>query len=116
MKNVKGKIYWRRKSDSKQQTMFDDTPLVKLNIRRNSSTERRMTMETEIILEEKASWVDEYKELILAGWGWEKAAYIAWASTPKKLRKCIHQITVEHYGLHKPDTLGIFIGRQTRNG
>ena len=32
------------------------------------------------------------------------------------VRKCIHQITVEHYGLYKPDTLGIFIGRQTRNG
>jgi uncharacterized protein YbjT (DUF2867 family) len=28
---------------------------------------------------------------------------------------CIHQITAEHCKLHKPDTFGIFVGRQTRN-
>ena len=86
MKHVHRRIYWQRKSDSKQLTMFEDTPLVKLNMRHNSSTERRMAMEAELILKEKGSWVDAYKDLMLAGWGWEKAAYIAWASTPKNLR------------------------------
>ena len=28
---------------------------------------------------------------------------------------CIHQVKVEQYELHKPDALGIFVGRQSRN-
>ena len=33
----------------------------------------------------------------------------------KKVENCIHQVKVEQYELHKPDALGIFVGRQSRN-
>jgi transposase len=59
------------------------------------------------VLEERA------KERYIA----EKAEYDAkLKEREEKAIKCIHQITVGHYELHKPDTLGIFIGRQSRDG
>ena len=44
-------------------------------------------MEAEFILKSRANWSRDYLDLVEAGWKWEKAAYIAWASAPKKLRK-----------------------------
>ncbi len=81
------KFYWRRKSYIKQQTLFDDAPILTINLRHNTSIERKEVMEAEFILKSRANWSRDYLDLVEAGWKWEKAAYIAWASAPKKLRK-----------------------------
>lgn len=53
--------------------------------------------------EPKPEWMEEYEELIEAGWGHRVAVYIAWAACPKKQRspKTIGQVA-SLLGLHSP--------------
>ena len=57
------KFYWKRKSDIKQQTMFDDPELLTNNLRRNTAPERKKVMEAEIMLKTRANWTDDYLKL-----------------------------------------------------
>lgn len=47
------------------------------------------------------SWRDDYETIVTAGWPWRVAAYIAWASSPRKFRwpKTQEELATEVLGL-----------------
>lgn len=49
-------------------------------------------------------WADNYHRLLQAGWKWRIAAYVAWASTPKKGRwpETLDQLAKDVLGLTSP--------------
>ena len=61
-----------------------DKPLSYAEIRAREMAARKALEGSEALL--NSGWAETYHRLIQAGWRWRIAAYVAWASTPRKGR------------------------------
>jgi hypothetical protein len=61
-------------------------PLSKADILVMAEASKHALEAAEIPFEKAMRWLDTYQSLLNSGWRWRVAAYVAWASMPKKKR------------------------------
>jgi hypothetical protein len=62
------------------------TPLSKNEILLMAEASKKALLAADIPFEKATRWLQTYQSLLNSGWRWRVAAYVAWASMPKKKR------------------------------